>query len=107
MVGIISYHSTHSNDSFAHPFYSTKGWKHTREAVLNRDNHLCQDCLKHGFITAAEDVHHIIKLTPDNINDANVTLNCDNLVSLCRDCHAKRHREVGRYRIDEDGNMII
>lgn len=68
---------------------------------------LCQDCLKRGIITPMEEVHHITELTPENISDPAVSLNLDNLVSLCRDCHQARHKKKKRYKVDEFGRVTI
>ena len=47
------------------------------------DGGLCEECHdKPGYI-----VHHKIEVTPDNINDAWVTLNINNLEYVCKDCH--------------------
>ena len=73
---------------------------------MARDAWLCQDCLKRGRYTPAEEVHHIRELTPDNINDPEVTLNPGNLVSLCRECHKQRHgAHERRYKVDEFGRV--
>lgn len=45
-------------------------------------------------------MHHVIPLTVDNIGDPKITLSWSNLRLLCKDCHAKRHAERKRYRID-------
>lgn len=67
---------------------------------------LCEDCMKEGRVTAAEEVHHIKFITPENINDPNVTLNWNNLVALCRECHRKRHgARQRRYDVDEWGRV--
>lgn len=71
---------------FAKQFYRSKEWKACREYILKRDNYLCTIC---GM--PAQEVHHIIHLNHENINDVNVSLNPDNLTSLCRDCHFKEH----------------
>ena len=39
-------------------------------------------------------MHHVIWLTPGNIGDSQITLNEDNLTSLCKDCHFKVHKEA-------------
>ena len=65
------------------------------------------DCMKRGLIKPAEEVHHIKELTPDNIDDASVSLNIDNLVSLCRECHQNRHRNKSRYKILPNGNVVV
>lgn len=73
--------------SFAKSFYNSKEWQQVRDAVMRRDFFLCQHCGR-----PATEVHHIIHLTPDNIGDTSITMNMDNLVSLCRDCHFEEHR---------------
>lgn len=92
---------------FAVKFYSSNAWKLCRDNVKQRDHGLCQDCLKKGLITPADAVHHIIELTPENINNPEISLNEKNLVSLCRDCHAARHGKTQRYKIDEFGRVTI
>jgi len=74
---------------FAKAFYNSKLWQNVRESILKRDRYLCQI---HGCYSPAEEVHHKIKLTPENINDVNITVNPDNLVSLCSECHKAIHK---------------
>lgn len=65
--------------------------------ALERDFHICQDCLRaksRGEMTrprTATVVHHIqpVELRPD------LRLDLENLVSLCDACHNKRHPEKG------------
>ena len=95
---------------FAKSFYNSKEWEQVRKAVLMRDNYLCTKCGR-----PAEEVHHIKHLSPKNIDDPNITMNMNNLTSLCKDCHFEEHRgehakgrekaeEVGtRYEFDENG----
>ena len=95
---------------FARRFYKSKAWNKCREAVMQRDHRLCVECGAPG-----EEVHHIEHLTPNNINDPNVTLNMDNLKTLCRDCHHKIHKR-NQYTqhsslregvaFDSNGNLI-
>ena len=69
---------------------------------------MCQDCLAEGRYTPAEEVHHIIELTPENIHSPSVSLNPDNLVSLCRECHRARHtQKEKRFSVDELGHVKI
>ena len=98
---------------FSKSFYNSKVWEQVRNAVLMRDNYLCTKCGR-----PAEEVHHIRHLTPDNIGDPNITLNMNNLTSLCKDCHFEEHRgEHGRgrekqeqfesdYQFDENGYLV-
>ena len=68
-------------------FYHGVKWKRLRESVLSRDNYLCQDCLASNMLVAAEEVHHIIEVK----EDWNKRYEEDNLISLCKSCHRKRH----------------
>ncbi|GAB5880318.1 hypothetical protein JMUB7530_27730 [Staphylococcus aureus] len=43
-------------------FYHSKAWKKLREIALDRDNYLCQMCLREDIVTDANIVHHIICL---------------------------------------------
>lgn len=89
-------------------FYKSKQWQRVRDYVMKRDQWLCQDCLKKGKYVPAEEVHHIIPLQPENITDPSITLNENNLVALCRECHKARHgARERRYSVDEYGRVII
>lgn len=93
---------------FAKTFYRTQAWRDVRDYCMHRDSFLCQDCLAEGRYTPAEEVHHIIPLTPENIHSPSIALNPDNLVSLCRSCHKARHGEKNnRYEVDELGHVKI
>lgn len=97
---------------FSKDFYNSKLWKRVRKGILMRDNYICQHCGK-----PASAVHHIIHLSPENIGDDNITINPENLISLCRDCHFLEHKGehgLGRitednypYMFDENGNIIL
>nr|DAN55271.1 MAG TPA: HNH endonuclease [Caudoviricetes sp.] len=70
-------------------FYHGTKWKQLRDYALARDNYLCQDCLDSNRLIAAEEVHHIIEVK----DDWSKRYDKDNLVSLCKSCHRKRHRK--------------
>lgn len=94
---------------FAEKLYKSTAWQQVRDAAWRRDRCLCQDCLKRGRVVPAEEVHHIIPVTADNIDDATVTLNLNNLVSLCKECHKARHSKKTverRYKITSSGNVV-
>lgn len=74
---------------WAKAFYNSKQWQQCREAVLKRDKYRCQTP---GCYRPAEEVHHKTKLTKKNISDPMISLNPNNLTSLCGDCHKARHR---------------
>jgi 5-methylcytosine-specific restriction protein A len=63
-------------------YLESEEWKLKRNAVLQRDHHLCQGCLK----ATAQQVHH---LTYDNVGGELLF----QLVSLCAPCHALVHTE--------------
>lgn len=106
---------------FAKAFYKTKKWKRARKDAFKRDFGLCQQCLANGVtnekgeLVHGEEVHHKIFLRPSNIHDPFITLNPDNLITLCRDCHMDIHRKKKRKRntlnikngvfFDERGDM--
>lgn len=66
-----------------------QGWYHTsahrkwRLLVMQRDNWLCQECLRQSRITPATEAHHKIPLEerPD------LALDVDNGEGLCWNCH--------------------
>lgn len=96
---------------FAKAFYSSARWKKCRDTFIqNRmleDGGLCQECKEQlGYI-----VHHKEHLTPENINNPNVTLNENNLEWVCKECHDRLHnvfqREERKYYFDKEGNFIV
>ena len=99
---------------FAKSFYKSKEWQAVRSYVLKRDMYLCKKCGE-----PAEEVHHIIHLTPDNITDISISLNPENLDSLCKNCHFDEHKEERiaarcnanktdepEYEFDENGYLV-
>lgn len=92
---------------FAESFYKSKAWQQCRNSYAKSVGGLCECCLKRGLVKSGEIVHHKVKLSPENINDPAVTLSWNNLELLCRDCHAKAHGAVKRYKVDEMGRVTI
>lgn len=93
---------------FSKTFYKSRTWQRVRKYVWQRDNGLCQDCLKKGLITLGKEVHHIVELTEDNISDASISLGVDNLITLCKSCHESRHNasnKCRRYSVNADGSV--
>ena len=80
--------------SFSKAFYKSRQWEEVRTFVLMRDRYVCQRCGR-----PAQEVHHKIHLSPENIWDPKITLNPDNLLSLCKECHFAQHvrdKEAGK-----------
>ena len=91
---------------WAKPLYNSKAWKECRKQILRRDSYTCQECIE----VRAEEVHHIVELSPKNIHDERIALNPDNLISLCKACHSKitdgYTGDVAEgYYFDDDGNV--
>ena len=88
---------------WAKPFYTSAAWIAMRQQALLRDGFSCEMC---G--AAAEEVHHEIELTPDNVWDPQISLNPDLLHSLCGDCHKKVTRvQKGKTDFDCAGDFYF
>lgn len=93
---------------FAEKFYASQAWKDCRKAYKKSVGGLCERCLERGLYKPAEIIHHKIFLNQFNVDNPEITLNWNNLVALCRDCHADVHsNKSNRYMIDETGNVEI
>ena len=89
---------------YAKGFYKGKAWQRCREGYIQSVMGLCERCGAGGKI-----VHHKILLTPQNINDPEVTLNHSLLELLCQDCHTNEHLSspptVKGLRFDANGEL--
>lgn len=79
-------------------FYSSKAWSKLRSVKMH-DQPLCEECLANDIIRPAVDIHHIIPFGQgiDEQQQWELFLDYDNLMSLCKECHRKKHkyRELG------------
>lgn len=84
-------------------FYRSSAWLLARQQKIAACNGKCELCGAVG-----EEVHHKVALTAENINNPNVTLNPDNLIYLCKDCHNKEHERFvkSRVKFDKSGQII-
>lgn len=75
-------------------FYGSGEWRQKRQEIIERDNYECQWCKEEGRVTVAEDssleVDHIKELE----EHPELALDNDNLRTLCKDCHNKRHKRM-------------
>ncbi len=62
-----------------------KDWRRFRTQMLI-EQPLCVDCEANGRITAACEVHHIVKLR----TDPSLRLEPSNVMCLCKSCHSRR-----------------
>ena len=99
---------------FAKSFYDSKEWKDCRRSYIGSrrliDGGKCEMCQQdQGYI-----IHHKIELNESNINDPNITLNPDNLMYVCHDCHNFIHSKdvsLGNFVrlpaiFDESGQLL-
>ena len=102
-------------------FYNSKSWENVRKAIWIKQNLLCGICNKPVYVDGISEyipkekrrtgiVHHKTFLNDTNINDLNITLNSDNLIGVCKECHEILHHQSLSTRnevmFDNDGNLI-
>lgn len=86
---------------YAKSFYKGKTWQKISKLYMTSQNYICERCGSVGEIC-----HHKKYITPQNINDLNITLNIDNLECLCKNCHNKEHiSKRSRVIFDNKGNI--
>ncbi|WP_201009021.1 HNH endonuclease [Paenibacillus glycanilyticus] len=94
--------------AWARKLYNSKEWKACRASYIESVHGLCERCGEAGYI-----VHHTIYLTPQNINDPEISLNHELLEYLCLTCHNGEH--MGNHepitaqgtQFDAEGNLIL
>lgn len=91
---------------FAKPFYHSREWKHCQAEYIKAAHGLCELCLQKGIIVPGVIVHHKIHLTPENVEIPEITTCFDNLMLVCRNCHACLHKPEKRYKVDELGRIL-
>ena len=97
-----------SEPRFAHSFYASYAWIKCARAYKREHGGLCERCLAKGLIVPGDEVHHKIRLTPENISDPAVALNWENLILLCKPCHLEEHKHNNRrFNVDEYGRVQI
>lgn len=56
-------------------------WRKLRASIMERDKWLCQPCMRHGVLTEATEVDHIISKADGGSDDP------ENLQAICKVCH--------------------
>lgn len=90
-------------------FYKSKAWRSCRKDYIEKrisiDGGLCEICRERlGYI-----VHHKIELTPENINNSEITLNQELLQYTCKPCHDEHHKvfvSKAKMKFDNEGQPI-
>lgn len=65
-----------------------RAWKRIRDRYASR-HPFCEECQRKGLLRPVEEVHHKVPLSQGGTHDES------NLVSLCKECHARIHAERG------------
>lgn len=107
--------------SIRQDFYDSKAWKQVRRNIWLKQHCLCALCNRPVYVKGITDyipidkrlkgiVHHIEHLDNINVLDDNVSLNEDNLIGVCIECHNTIHFNDGmlrdEYVFDENGNIV-
>lgn len=92
---------------FSKSFYNSIEWKKARQSYISSKFGICERCGKPN----AKQVHHKNYLTPENINNPEITLNPDNFELLCDICHQKEHNEkyspvAWGLEFDDNGQLV-
>ncbi|PKG22734.1 HNH endonuclease [Niallia nealsonii] len=90
---------------YAASFYNGTKWRKCSKGYMQSMNYICERC---GDLASI--CHHKEYITPQNINDFNITLNWTNLEALCQTCHNQEHHSseicVTGLAFDSKGNLI-
>ncbi len=65
-----------------------RAWKRIRDRYASR-HPFCEECQRKGRLCPVEEVHHKVPLSEGGTHEVS------NLVSLCKECHARIHAERG------------
>ena len=84
--------------------YNSREWKELT-IQKKRANPLCEQCIKDGeaigipggYVKSVECVHHIIPIETARTKEEmrRLAFDWNNLMSLCKSCHARIHKELG------------
>ncbi len=86
-------------------FYASIEWQTLRMVLIGQRGLHCEYCT--GIVARSSELtlHHIIELTPENVNDAMISLNPDNIMIVHHECHNKIHNRFG-YQASNGVNII-
>ena len=98
-------------------FYRSMPWRRVQRMCMRRivdtpygpcPPLMCERCFERGELRPAVLVHHKTHVTASNVDDPNVTLNPDNLMRVCRECHDALHggQEPPRAMFGPDGSVV-
>lgn len=76
-------------------YYQSRAWKKLREWQI-ANYPLCHDCALNGLSVPATEAHHKVPFGTGKTDEEKFALLLDpeNIVSLCHECHMKRHNKL-------------
>lgn len=78
-------------------FYNSQKWRKMRKMYV-AENPVCVICEERGFVSAVEEVDHIIP-----IRQGGAEYDWNNLQSLCKSCHARKSAKERHTMKDYEG----
>lgn len=86
-------------------FYASEKWQRFRMVIISERGLRCEYCGE--IVTRPRELtlHHKIELTPENVNDYNISLNPDNIQVVHHKCHNKIHNRFG-YQAEKNVYII-
>lgn len=87
-----------TNHAALQSFYSSKRWKDFREHIIISRGLTCEHC--GGIVAKPKELtlHHIKELNPNNVHDAAISLNPDNVMVVHHKCHNDIHNRFCRQK---------
>ena len=76
-------------------FYRSKPWIDLMAVIRLERGNICEHCGKPIVKKYDAIGHHIIELTEENVEDANISLNPDNIMLVHHRCHNIIHNKLG------------
>lgn len=87
-------------EQWASKLYNSQAWKRLRSSIIAARGSRCQMCGRLMLDDSQLVAHHVVELTPDNVDNPRIALNPDNIQIICKDCHDvvhHRYKAKGTY----------
>lgn len=81
--------------SILQSFYASEQWQIFRMIIISERGLKCEYCGEEVIRAGDLTLHHIIELTPENVNDVTISLNPENIMVVHHDCHNRIHNRFG------------
>jgi 5-methylcytosine-specific restriction endonuclease McrA len=86
-------------------FYNSSKWRRFQKYIRTKRYGICETCGNAGW-----EVHHIVPLTLNNVDDDEIAIGEDNVQLLCTSCHNAKREEESHVRqdvtFDANGNLV-